>query len=175
MFLPLVEWGSLHEILLTLYAQMMPMCNDLSTLAAGIAGLGALFYVAYRVWQSLARAEPIDVFPLLRPFVIGFCILLFQPVVLNTLNGVLRPLVQGTHEMLKDQVLDMKVYQDQKDRLEWENEQRNSMLGIVTPDPEYDAELRKIQPSAEDQQALDIMYEIHKAFSLKQMMLDFLR
>ena len=29
--------------------------------AKGIAGLGALFYVAYRVWQSLARAEPIDV------------------------------------------------------------------------------------------------------------------
>ena len=42
--------------------------------AKGIAGLGALFYVAYRVWQSLARAEPIDVFPMLRPFAIGLCI-----------------------------------------------------------------------------------------------------
>ena len=40
--------------------------------AKGIAGLGALFYVAAKVWQSLASAEPIDVYPLLRPFVIGF-------------------------------------------------------------------------------------------------------
>ena len=49
--------------------------------AKGIAGLGALFYVAYRVWQSLARAEPIDVFPMLRPFAIGLCIMFFPTVV----------------------------------------------------------------------------------------------
>ena len=53
--------------------------------AKGIAGLGALFYVAYRVWQSLARAEPIDVFPMLRPFAIGLCIMFFPTVVLGTI------------------------------------------------------------------------------------------
>ena len=52
---------------------MMPLCGDMAGVAKGIAGLGALFYVAYRVWQSLARAEPIDVFPMLRPFAIGLC------------------------------------------------------------------------------------------------------
>ena len=54
---------------------MMPLCGDMAGVAKGIAGLGALFYVAYRVWQSLARAEPIDVFPMLRPFAIGLCIM----------------------------------------------------------------------------------------------------
>ena len=60
------------------YSPMMPLCGDMAGVAKGIAGLGALFYVAYRVWQSLARAEPIDVFPMLRPFAIGLCIMFFQ-------------------------------------------------------------------------------------------------
>ena len=68
-----MEFDNLHQILRSLYEQMMPLCGDMAGVAKGIAGLGALFYVAYRVWQSLARAEPIDVFPMLRPFAIGLC------------------------------------------------------------------------------------------------------
>ncbi|MBT9912529.1 conjugative transposon protein TraJ, partial [Phocaeicola dorei] len=52
---------------------MMLLSVEFDNLVAkGIAGLGALFYVAVRVWQSLARAEAIDVYPLLRPFAVGF-------------------------------------------------------------------------------------------------------
>ena len=58
-----MNFDNLHQILRSLYEQMMPLCGDMAGVAKGIAGLGALFYVAYRVWQSLARAEPIDVFP----------------------------------------------------------------------------------------------------------------
>ena len=72
-----MEFDNLHQILRSLYEQMMPLCEDMAGVAKGIAGLGALFYVAYRVWQSLARAEPIDVFPMLRPFAIGLCIMFF--------------------------------------------------------------------------------------------------
>ena len=53
-----MEFDNLHQILRSLYEQMMPLCEDMAGVAKGIAGLGALFYVAYRVWQSLARAEP---------------------------------------------------------------------------------------------------------------------
>ena len=73
-----MEFDNLHQILRSLYEQMMPLCGDMAGVAKGIAGLGALFYVAYRVWQSLARAEPIDVFPMLRPFAIGLCIMFFD-------------------------------------------------------------------------------------------------
>ncbi len=72
--------------------------------AQGIAGLGALFYVAYRIWRSLAAAEPIDVFPLLRPFVIGFCIMFFR-LCSGTINSVMSPIVQGTASMLEGQTL----------------------------------------------------------------------
>ena len=57
-----MNFDNLHQILRSLYEQMMPLCGDMAGVAKGIAGLGALFYVAYRVWQSLARAEPIDMF-----------------------------------------------------------------------------------------------------------------
>ena len=95
-----MEFDNLHQILRSLYEQMMPLCGDMAGVAKGIAGLGALFYVAYRVWQSLARAEPIDVFPMLRPFAIGLCIMFFPTVVLGTINSILSPVVQGTAKML---------------------------------------------------------------------------
>ena len=70
MTMPLaVEWTNLHQILRSLYADMLPLCSDMMGIAKGLAGLGALFFIAYRVWKSLAAAEPIEVFPLLRLFV----------------------------------------------------------------------------------------------------------
>ena len=88
-----IDFSNLHSILRSLYDEMMPLCGNMAGVAQGIAGLGALFYVAYRIWQSLARAEPIDVFPLLRPFVIGFCIMFFPTVVLGTINNVMLSLI----------------------------------------------------------------------------------
>ena len=76
MVLLAINFDNLHQILQNLYTDMMPLCSQMTGVAKGLAGLGALFYVAYRVWQSLARAEPVDVFPLLRPFALGLCIML---------------------------------------------------------------------------------------------------
>ena len=89
MVLLAVNFDNLHQILQSLYVDMMPLCSQMTGVAKGLAGLGALFYVAYRVWQSLARAEPIDVFPLLRPFALGLCIMFFPTLVLGTLNSVM--------------------------------------------------------------------------------------
>ena len=96
MMLLAIDFENLHQILRNLYVDMMPLCSQMTGVAKGIAGLGALFYVAYRVWQSLSRAEPIDVYPLLRPFALGFCIMFFPTVVLGTINNVLSPIVKGT-------------------------------------------------------------------------------
>ena len=54
-----IDWTNLHELLRSLYDEMMPLCEDMASVAKGVAGIGALFYVAYRVWQSLSRAEEI--------------------------------------------------------------------------------------------------------------------
>ena len=139
-----MDFDNLHQILRSLYEQMMPLCGDMAGVAKGIAGLGALFYVAYRVWQSLARAEPIDVFPMLRPFAIGLCIMFFPTVVLGTINSIMSPVVQGTAKLLETQTLDMNKYREQKDRLEYEAMVRNPETAYLVSDEEFDRQLDEL-------------------------------
>lgn len=48
--LPLeIDWQNLHQILRDLYSEMMPLCGRMAGVARGLAGFGALFYIAYRV------------------------------------------------------------------------------------------------------------------------------
>ncbi len=136
-----IDFDNLHQILRNLYEEMMPLCSQMTGVAKGIAGLGALFYVAYRVWQSLSRAEPVDVYPLLRPFVIGFCIMFFPTVVLGTINSVLSPVVTGTNGILQTQTLDMNQYREQKDRLEFEAMKRNPETSYLVDKEEFDKKL----------------------------------
>ena len=124
-----IDFANLHTILETLYGEMMPLCEEMMDVGKGLAGLGALFYVAVRVWQSMARAEPIDVYPLLRPFAIGICILFFDTMVLGTINGIFQPIVQGTGAMLRDEQFDVREYQAQKDKLENDARLRNILSG----------------------------------------------
>lgn len=139
-----IDFTNLHSILRSLYDEMMPLCSDMAGVAQGIAGLGALFYVAYRIWQSLANASPIDVFPLLRPFVIGFCIMFFPTVVLGTINSVMSPIVQGTASMLEGQTLDMKKYREEKDRLEYEQMMRDPSTAYLVDDAEFDRQIDEL-------------------------------
>ena len=138
MVLLAVSFDNLHQILQSLYTDMMPLCSQMTGVAKGLAGLGALFYVAYRVWQSLARAEPIDVFPLLRPFALGICIMFFPTVVLGTLNSILSPVVTGTHRILETQTFDMNEYREQKDRLEFEAMKRNPETAYLVDKEAFD-------------------------------------
>ena len=139
-----IDFSNLHSILRSLYDEMMPLCCDMAGVAQGIAGLGALFYVAYRIWQALSRAEPVDVFPLLRPFAIGFCIMFFPTVVLGTINSVMSPIVQGTASMLEGQTLDMKKYREEKDRLEYEQMIRDPSTAYLVDDAEFDRQIDEL-------------------------------
>ena len=89
----------MQGILDTLYNQMIPLCSGMIGVARGIAGFAALWYIAARVWKHLAAAETIDYYPLLRPFALGFCILIF-PSVLALMNGILQPVVDATDHMV---------------------------------------------------------------------------
>lgn len=127
-----IDFTNLHEILQVLYQDMMPLCEKLTGVAKGIAGLGALFYVAAKVWQALARAEPIDVYPLLRPFAIGLCILFFPTFVIGTINAVLSPVVKGCHGMLESQTFDKKL-----DELGWSPKDLKTMAVMYIDRTEY--------------------------------------
>lgn len=139
-----MDFDNLHQILRNLYTDMMPLCSNMIGVAKGIAGLGALFYVASRVWQALSRAEPIDVYPLLRPFAIGLCIMFFPTIVLGTINAVMSPVVTGTHSILEAQTFDMNKYRAEKDRLEYEALRRNPETAWLVDNAAFDAKLEKL-------------------------------
>ena len=168
-----MEFDNLHQILRSLYEQMMPLCEDMAGVAKGIAGLGALFYVAYRVWQSLARAEPIDVFPMLRPFAIGLCIMFFPTVVLGTINSILSPVVQGTAKMLEAETLDMNQYREQKDKLEYEAMMRNPETAYLVSNEEFDKQLEELGWSPGDMVTMAGMYIERGMYNMKKGIRDF--
>ena len=95
------EVKSLHSVLEKLYDEMLPMCSKLIGVGRGIAGFAAMWYIASRVWKHIANAEPIDFYPLFRPFVLGFAVLIF-PSVIAMINGVMQPTVSGTASMVVD-------------------------------------------------------------------------
>lgn len=138
-----IDFGNLHQILRNLYQEMMPLCGDMIGVAKGIAGLGALFYVASRVWQALSRAEPIDVYPLLRPFAIGLCIMFFPTIVLGTINAVMSPVVKGTHTILESQIEDVSALQAEKDGLEYDVRVREGKAWLVD-DEVYDQKMKDL-------------------------------
>ena len=175
MMLLSIEFDNLHTILRSLYTEMMPLCANMAGVAKGIAGLGALFYVAYRVWQSLARAEPIDVYPLLRPFALGLCIMFFPTIVLGTINSVMSPVVQGTHRMLENQTLDMNEYREQKDKLEYEAMMRNPETAYLVSNEEFDKQLDELGWSPADMMVMSGMYIERAGYNIKKSVRDFFR
>jgi conjugative transposon TraJ protein len=92
---------SLHSVLDQIYDEMIPKCDRLIGVGRGIAAFAALWYIAARVWGHISRAESIDFYPLFKPFVIGFAILIF-PSVIGLINGVMQPTVSGTSAMVEE-------------------------------------------------------------------------
>jgi len=170
-----MDFDNLHQILRSLYVEMTPLCSDMTGVAKGIAGLGALFYVASRVWQSLARTEPIDVYPLLRPFAIGLCIMFFPSFVLGTINVVLGPVVKGTHQMLESQTFDMEKYRDLKEQLEIEAMKRNPETAFLVSDEEFDKQLDELGWSPSDLATMSGMYIERSLYNMKKNIRDFFR
>jgi conjugative transposon TraJ protein len=89
----------LQKVLDTLYDEILPLCSGLIGIGQAIAGFAATFYIGSRVWKSIANAEPIDFYPLFRPFVLGFCIMNFS-LCIGVLNGILKPTITGTSALL---------------------------------------------------------------------------
>ncbi|HSD06375.1 conjugative transposon protein TraJ [Flavobacterium sp.] len=163
-----MEPNNLHEVLRSLYDEMLPLSADMAAVAKGVAGLGALFYVAIKVWQSLSRTEPIDIYPLLRPFALGLCIMFFPTMVLGTINAVLSPLVQGTHAILENQVLDLNALQTKKDLLEREAMLRNPENAYLVSNEEFDKKLEELGWSPSDLATMTGMYMERGIYSIEQ-------
>ena len=105
---------SLQSVLDKLYEDMLPLCSRLIGVGRGIAGFAATWYIAARVWRHIANAEPVDFYPLFRPFVIGFAVMIF-PSVIAMINGVMKPTVTATAAMVTDSDKAIEVLLKQKE------------------------------------------------------------
>jgi len=97
-----------QKTLETLYDQQMPLVAQFVNLGRAIGGLGCLLFISGKVWGHLARAEPIDVYALLRPFAIGLAILLFVPLC-SVMRGVTLAVSHTTDAMRDKQSADIKT------------------------------------------------------------------
>lgn len=104
----------MHTVLINLYNEMMPLCSQMLVVSQTIACFGALLYIGYRVWKHIANAEPVDFFPLLRPFALAIAIGLF-PQVLALINGIMQPVTMVTESMVKNTHSDVDVLLHQRD------------------------------------------------------------
>ena len=163
MMIPLVSFESLHEILRKLFDSMLPLCERMTVMASAIACIGALLYISYRVWQSIARAEPIDVFPLLRPFAMCICIIFFNTLVIGGLNGILSPIVKATHSLLQGQTFSMNQYQADKDKLEKEIMLKDPTQAYLVSDEEFDRQIDELGWMPPD---LNAMSQLHQDIGL---------
>ena len=133
-----IHWDNLHQLLRNLQGDMLVQCGSMAVVAKCVAGIGAMLYVGYRVWQSLARAEPIDVFPLLRPFVLGLCIMFFPTLVLGSIDGILRPVNRATASLMEYETFNVHRFQQEKDQLQREAMLRNPETAYLVSDEEFD-------------------------------------
>lgn len=72
--------------------------STLISFAMLLGGIGAFLYIAVRVWGHIARAEAIDVYPLLRPFAIALVIMSF-PSFVQGIDSIFKPLADSTAQI----------------------------------------------------------------------------
>lgn len=116
--------NGLQSVLDQLYKDMVPLCKGLIGTARLLGGFGALWYIGLRVWRHIAVAEPVEVYGLLRPFVLGFCILIF-PSVIDLVNGILQPVVKATALMESGTTDAMRDY--------FRQQREGSLLETISP------------------------------------------
>lgn len=83
-------------------------------------------------------------YPLLRPFVVGLCIMFFPTFVLGTINTVLSPVVKGCNNILEGQTLDIEKYSQQREKLEYEAMVRNPETAYLVSDEEFDKRIDEL-------------------------------
>ncbi len=97
------KFESMETAVRIAYTEVLTGLGSLGDVASAIAAIGATLYIGMRVLGHFARAESIDVFPLLRPFAIGFLALNFS-VVTDFLDTLMKPVETSTQNMVDNQV-----------------------------------------------------------------------
>jgi len=92
----------------------------------------------------------------------------FPTMVLGTINAILSPIVQGTHAILENQVLDLNDLQTKKDLLEREAMLRNPENAYLVSNEEFDKKLEELGWSPSDLVTMSGMYMEKEMYRIEQ-------
>lgn len=93
------KFSSMEAAITTAYTEVQQGMGNMGDVASSIAAIAASLYIGMRVLGHFARAESVDVFPLLRPFAIGFLVLNFT-IVTDFINALIKPVENVTQNMV---------------------------------------------------------------------------
>lgn len=85
-----------EALLYTLKQEMLPLCSSMAYVAKAIAMLGCFVSFAMITLKALSTAESIDVMTFLKPLLIVFSIVMFEPLVIGVLDGIMIPVAKAT-------------------------------------------------------------------------------
>ncbi|MCF3109601.1 conjugative transposon protein TraJ [Niabella sp. CC-SYL272] len=162
------EIGGLHAVLDQLYNEMIPICGRMIGVGRAVAGMGAMFYVAYRVWGHIARAEAIDFYPLFRPFALGLVLTLYMPMI-NMFNSILEPTVSVTGDMVETSNNSIKSLLEEKQRRLKDTDEWKMYVG-ENSEGDRDAWYKYTHPGDNDGEGMfeeignDVRFAMSKAF-----------
>lgn len=117
-----------EALLSSLKTEMLPLCSDMAIVAKAVAMIGCLIAISMTTLKAMADATPIDFWALLKPLSIAFCIMMFEPLVVGTLDGIMTPIAKATTAIAESQEVD---YYDINDRLEEERAKEYPSSDII--------------------------------------------
>lgn len=82
----------LFRALAGVHEKFFPFVTDMAGIVGGLVAIATLFYIFYKVWGSYAKNEPIDIYPLLRPFAIAFLCANFSTMVCKPIDMLIEPI-----------------------------------------------------------------------------------
>lgn len=112
-----IDWKFLHDALAALKDEFVPLAADMVDAGRAIAGTAAVFYIAYRVWGHIARAEPVDFYPLFRPFVLGFILTMYTSFV-GFIDSMCQPVIAATENMVSAQQSDVDKFRKMRHQMD---------------------------------------------------------
>lgn len=105
------KFESMEQAVKTAFAEVLTGMGNLGDVTSSIAAIGATLYIGMRILGHLARAESVDVFPLFRPFVLGFLALNFG-IVTGLLDAMVKPIEVVTQNMVDVQTNRIRQIED---------------------------------------------------------------
>lgn len=96
------KFESFEQTINQAYQEVLQGMGNFGDVAGAIAGIAASLFIGFRILRHLAYAESVDVWPLLRPFAIGFLALNFT-IVTDFIGALIKPLESSTQNMVDAQ------------------------------------------------------------------------